>query len=147
MARAAVADGSAFRKLRQMVEAQGGEAEMLDRTELFEKAGFSHDVRAAKKGFISRMDTEKCGLAAVLLGAGRAVMDSRIDHSAGILVHKKTGEPVEAGEKLATLYTNDESAFPAAAALYESAVTLSEERPAEQPLIYAAVDRQGVRPF
>ena len=75
------------------------------------------------------MNTEQCGIASVMLGAGRTVKDGPIDYSAGILMHKKTGGSVTVIECIATLYASDESLLSNAAKTYLEAITFGETAP------------------
>ena len=75
------------------------------------------------------MNTEQCGIASVMLGAGRTVKDGPIDYSAGIVMHKKTGDAVSMGERIATLYASDESLFTNAAQTYLAAITIGNTVP------------------
>ena len=143
-AKAAIADGSALNRLAAMVEAQGGDASYILDTEKFEKASYSYDVCAEKDGYIVSMNTESCGIASSMLGAGRITIDSEIDYSAGIVIRKKVGAQVVKGEVLATMYSMKQELFEAAAARYQEAVVIDEKQPEKQPLIYARVTKDSV---
>ena len=93
------------------------------------------------------MDTEKCGIASVLLGAGRETKDSPVDLSAGILLHKKTGDTVKKGELLATMYASKQDLFVAAEEKYDSAITIGSENVKRNPLVYARITKDGVERF
>ena len=121
LAKGAIEDGSAFEKLKEIVKAQGGETAVLDDTELFEKAKYSFEITAEESGYISRLDSEKIGISSVILGAGREYKGDKIDHSAGILLKKKTGDFVNKGDILAVMYANDESKFDEAEKVFKSA--------------------------
>lgn len=146
-AKAAIADGSALERLAAMVEAQGGDPEYIRNTEKFEKATHTYDVTAEKDGYIVSMDTESCGIASSMLGAGRETIDSALDFTAGIIIHKKTGAKVAKGEVLATLYTTKPELFKVAAERYQKAVVIADEKPEVQPLIYARVTKERVERF
>ena len=139
LARRAIEDGSALKKLIETVEAQGGNAELIRHPETFKKAAFSHPVLAKKSGYIAKTDTEAYGISSLLLGAGRNTAEDEIDFSAGILLRKKTGDRVEAGEEIATLYANREELFAAAEEKLLSATEISAEKPVPAPLIYDIV--------
>ena len=143
-AKAVVADGSALKRLAAMVEAQGGDPAYILDTENFEKAPFSYEVKAERAGYIVSMNTESCGIASSMLGAGRETKESEIDFTAGIIIQKKVGDYVEAGETMATMYTSKEALFASAAKRYQEAVVIAEEAPEKQPLIYARVTKEGV---
>ena len=143
-AKQVVADGSALKRLAAMVEAQGGDSRVIYDTEGFEKAPFTYEVIAKEGGVIQAMDTEKCGIASVLLGAGRETKDSPVDLSAGILLKKKTGDCVEKGDVLAIMYASKQELFAAAEEKYLSAVTIGSENVQRKPLVYARVTKDGV---
>ena len=67
------------KRLAAMVEAQGGDSSVIFDTDKFEKAAYQHEVLAKKSGYITFMDTESCGIASAMLGAGRETKDSQID--------------------------------------------------------------------
>ena len=144
MVRKVLDNGEALERLIAMVEAQGGDSKVIRDTECFVKAPCQYEVKAEKSGYITHMDTESCGIASSMLGAGRETKDSDIDFSAGIILKKKVGDYVEKGQTLAVMYASDETLFPAAEKRYEEAVTIQEEKPQIQPLIYARVSKDGV---
>ena len=146
-AKAAIEDGSALQKLIDMVEAQGGNGDVIRDTTLFEEAKCSYEVLAKEDGVIQAMDTEKCGIASVMLGAGRETKDSPVDLSAGILLHKKTGDAVKKGDVLATMYAAKEELFASAEAKYRSAITIGQEPVKRASLIFAKVSKDGVERF
>lgn len=90
-----------------MVELQGGDPSYILDPSKFASAPYSKAVTARESGYISHMDTEAVGLACMALGAGRQRKDDIIDPAAGIVLHKKTGDNVEAGETVATLFASD----------------------------------------
>ena len=135
-----IANGSAFEKLKQMVKAQGGDVKLIDDTANFKKAKYSHQVICANRGYICKSDTEAYGLASLALGAGRNALGDKIDYSAGIILNKKTGDFVEEGEEIATLYSNDKSSFERAEKILLSATEIKDSKPEEEPLIYCTVE-------
>ena len=135
-----IANGSAFEKLKQMVKAQGGDVKLIDDTANFKKAKYSHKVICANRGYICKADTEAYGLASLALGAGRNALGDKIDYSAGIILNKKTGDFVEEGEEIATLYSNDKSSFERAEKILLSATEIKDSKPEEEPLIYCTVE-------
>ena len=140
MAKGAIKDGSALAKFRQTVAAQGGNAALIDNTENFAKAKYSYAVKSATRGYICKVNTEAYGLASLALGAGRNTMEDKIDYSAGIILKRKTGDFVEAGEEIATLYANDKSKFAAAEKLLISATEMQDKKPKDEPLVYCTVE-------
>ena len=122
----ALDSGAALERLRLMIEAQGGDSRVIDDDGVLTIGKFTYDVTSPQDGYITRMNTERCGIASVMLGAGRTVKDGPIDYSAGIVMHKKTGDAVSMGERIATLYASDESLFTNAAQTYLAAITIGD---------------------
>lgn len=143
-ARKTIEDKSALGRLVAMVEAQGGDSKVIMDINEFEKAPYSYQVVATTDGYISKMNTEKCGIASVLLGAGREKKDSPIDYTAGIIIHKKTGDQVQRGETIATLFASKENLFQDANEEYLDAITIENTKKDRNPLIYARVSKEGV---
>ena len=125
----ALDSGAALERLRLMIEAQGGDSRVIDDDGVLTIGKFTYDVTSPQDGYITRMNTERCGIASVMLGAGRTVKDGPIDYSAGIVMHKKTGDAVSMGERIATLYASDESLFTNAAQTYLAAITIGNTAP------------------
>ena len=144
MAEKAITDGSALERLAAMVEAQGGDASYILDTGKFARAPYAYEVLAQRGGYIASMNTESCGIASSMLGAGRETKESEIDFSAGITIKKKMGDYVEKGEVLAIMYASKEEMFEVAAKRYQEAVIITDEKPAEEPLIYARVTKDAV---
>ncbi len=144
LAQEALDSGSAFETLCAMVSAQGGDSAVLRDTALFARAGIAHTIRARRAGYIAAMNTEEIGNASVLLGAGRETKESAIDFAAGIILHAKTGQWVESGAPLATLYTNRLDATASAEARFLAALKIDDAPPAKRPLIFARVSVDGV---
>lgn len=147
MAEEAVASGAAYEKLKQMFAAQGGDVSVLDDPDKFQKAKFSRPLLAAESGYLVQMDTEMVGNASVGLGAGRITKEDVIDFAAGIVLHKKTGDKVEAGECLATLYADQEEKFDAAEEMFRAALTFGPEPEPVPALVMARVTEEGVERF
>ncbi len=135
----AIDNGTAFLKFKEIVAAQGGDTACLDNTELFERAEFCTEIKAARFGYISHLNTQLIGKASMELGAGRAVIDDKIDHAAGIILEKKTGDYVAPGDIIATLYTNDDSMIYDAAVIFDSAIEYADSKPETPPLIYDVI--------
>ena len=125
----ALNSGAALERLRMMIDAQGGDSRVLDDDSLLAIGKFTYDVTAPQDGYITHMNTEQCGIASVMLGAGRTVKDGPIDYSAGIVMLKKTGDAVRAGESIATLYASHESLLVNAAKTYLEAITFGKTAP------------------
>lgn len=143
----AIRSGAALERLVAMVEAQGGDSEVILNTDKFAKAPYVYEVKAEKDGYITHIDAEGCGIASAMLGAGRETKESEIDYTAGIILHKKTREKVEKGDVLAALYTSKEELFEAAAEKYKKSIFIEEEAPKKEPLVYARVTPKGIEKY
>lgn len=132
-------NGKAFAKFKELIAAQGGDAEQAEKPELLPQAHIRQIVTAPKNGFIRTIRAENIGNAAMLLGAGRVQKGDIIDLSAGIVLHKKAGEKVQLGEKLATLYTNNESRLTEAENKLLAAYSFSAAKSKREPLILGIV--------
>ena len=135
MAKKALSSGQAFEKFKEMVQAQGGDIRYVEHPEFFERDAFEGEVLAAEDGFLSGMDTEKIGVAAGLLGAGRETKDSVIDMSAGIYLKKKIGDIVKKGEPIAICYAGTKEKLNRGMAMFESSIRYSKEAPRIPKLI------------
>ena len=144
MVEQALASGAALEKLCLMVQAQGGDAGYIRAPHTLPRAKYEKQVLCEEEGYLCAMDTEKIGISAVLLGAGREIKESTIDPAAGLRIEKKTGDPVAPGDVLAVLYAEDEAKFAAAEAEYRSALTFGPKAPAPIPLVYALVEKDKV---
>ena len=109
MLREAIRSGAALSKFREWIASQGGDASVVERTELLPQAKYQIEVPAPRAGVVERIVADKIGAAAMLLGAGRVTKESRIDLAVGIVLRKKVGDPVRESESLATIHANREN--------------------------------------
>lgn len=112
----AISSGAALKRLAQMVVLQGGDPTYITHPQQFVLSPAVHEVKAQAGGYVTQLNAEICGLAAVTLGAGRENKDSKIDFGAGIVIEKNKGDTVHPGDVLATLYSQTEAACRAAEA-------------------------------
>ena len=144
LARQQIANGEAFAKLKEMVQAQGGDTSVLDDPEKFAPPNVCYEVLAQREGFLYAMDTERCGVASMELGAGREKKEDPIDYSAGIVLRKKVGDFVRKGEVLASFYSSEESKCRTAEQTFTQALRIQDARPEQTALIHTRVTAQGV---
>lgn len=123
-----ITDGSALKKLAECVALQRGNSDCIFDTSKLSIAPFAVDFVAEKSGYISSMDSSQIGITSVILGAGRTKADDKLDHGAGVVLKRKTGDRVEKGECVAVFYSSDEKLFAPALEKFKSAITISEER-------------------
>lgn len=134
-----IKSGAALAKFCEWIKAQGGSDEFVDNPEALGTAKYITEYKAQGSGYISFMNTEMIGKAAAALGAGREKTTDSVDHTAGIVLRKKTGDAVRSGDVIAVLYTNKEASEIEAARLLSEAITYSAEKPAEESLVYGII--------
>ena len=130
-----ISDGTALEKLSQMVTAQQGDGRDVYDTSRLPLAPVQLEVPALESGFVSRIEAEKVGLVSMHLGGGRATNDSEIDLSVGLVLHKKVGDSVEAGESLATIHASSQEKAAEAAELLRACYSLSPDPVQRSPFI------------
>lgn len=135
MAERSVKNGSALKKLKQFIEAQGGNSDVVEDYDIFGKANISENVFAEEDGYVEEIDARVVGLASQHCGAGREKKEDDIDLSAGILVRKKVGDKVTRGECIATVYGNDGEKVSRACKSVLKAYTIGAEQPPKPVLI------------
>ena len=138
--RRVMTDGTALKTFADMVSAQGGDPEWIYHPELFPAAPCSRAVAAPTDGYITRVDCEGYGTAALLLGAGRNRKEDVIDPAAGMILHAKTGDAVAKGQTIATLYASREELLDAVEAKLLASTEIGSDKPAERPLILGVVE-------
>ena len=134
-----LSDGSAYEKFLEFISAQGGNTDVIADTDRLPRASIIHKVIARESGYISKTDAEKIGSASVILGAGRVSKEDSIDYTAGIILHKKKGDKIEAGDVIAEFHTNDEDKISSAEEIFFDAVIISENMPEKSELIYKVI--------
>lgn len=109
MLKAVIDDGSALELFGKLIEAQGGNASIIHDTSLLPTAKHQIEVPATASGYVTKIEADDIGVAAMLLGAGRATKEDRIDLAVGIVLTKKIGDLVQKGEPLAIIHSNTEN--------------------------------------
>jgi pyrimidine-nucleoside phosphorylase len=135
LCRRLIADGSALDRFRNVIAAQGGDPRVIDDPKRLPQARRRLEIAAPRTGFIQRLTARSIGHATMLLGAGRARIDSVIDPAVGLLLHKKEGDSVQAGEPLCTVLANDSAHQDAAVELIRQSYTIGNEPVDVPPLI------------
>lgn len=123
-------NGKALEKFKEFLSNQGGDASVVDDPSKLPQAAYKIDVPAKEAGVVSEIVADEIGVAAMLLGAGRATKEDEIDLAVGIMLRKKVGDNVEKGEPLVTLYANRENVDDVTAKVYDN-IRISEK--AEAP--------------
>jgi pyrimidine-nucleoside phosphorylase/thymidine phosphorylase len=132
-------DGSGYRKFKEVIQAQGGNPQVLDRFDLLPNASGAREIASPRSGFVSQIKAEDIGLASSMIGAGRDTKEAEIDPAVGVILEVKVGEKVEAGAVLCRLYHTKEDRLDEAAQLVEDAFRISSHPPEERELILEVV--------
>ena len=130
-----IKSGKAIEKLKELIKIQGGDETVVDNPEKLPKASNHIEVKSLKSGYISSMDAEDIGIAAMLLGAGRRTKEDKIDYAAGISLKKKIGDYVEKGETLSVLHTNLDE-YKSAYDMALNALVISKDKAKPEDYIY-----------
>jgi pyrimidine-nucleoside phosphorylase len=136
LAEKAIADGTAFQKFRELVEAQGGDVSFVDEPGRLPRATEIESVPSPASGWLSQVDARGIGEASVALGAGRASKADAVDHGVGFEIHHKVGDRVEAGDRLFTIHANDARKLADARQHVLAAHSISDRTAAPLPLFY-----------
>ncbi len=134
----ALRSGKAYEKWRQMVEAQGGDPDAIERDDFIKVSG-KVTVEARDDGYLFSFDTFKVGMAATVLGAGRSKKEDRIDPHVGIMVLKKIGEKVSKGEPVFEVLYNDENRLKESLSYLEGAFQIKKEPPPSFELVFEKI--------
>lgn len=127
-----IKNGKALDKFKLFLKNQGGDPSVVDNPEKLPQAKYKIDVPAKESGFISNIVADEVGIAAMLLGAGRATKEDTIDLAVGLMLHKKVGDKVEKGESLLTIYSNRENVEDVKIKIYQN-ISISSH--AEKPVL------------
>ncbi len=132
-------NGSAFETFKNFIIAQGGAEEEVLNPDLLSKANFIEEVICTESGWVSKIHTEEIGKISLLLGGGRETKESEIDLSVGLILHKKHGDYVNAGESLATIHANDLEKLALAKERLLNAYSFSDKQVEKQPVIKGVI--------
>ncbi len=138
-----ISSGAALERFRQMVELQGGSVASIDDPGKLPQAKSTQQITAAKSGFVTSMQCEQIGTSCVILGGGREKKEDSVDPAVGIVLHKKVGDRVAAGEPLATIHYNAEDRAARAKQRIESSIEIGESAPAKRPLVHQIIGRKS----
>jgi len=138
-------EGTAFNKFKEIVTAQGGNPEIIDKPELLPLAKHSTKIKADISGFVQKIDSRLVGESAMLLGAGREKKESKIDLSVGIILKKKVASKVKINEDLAEVFYNDSGKLKEVKKKLFSSFVIEDKKPHKLPLILATISKEGVK--
>jgi pyrimidine-nucleoside phosphorylase len=143
LVRHAIRSGEALRKFTAMVERQGGDVRVINEPARLPTAAHKQTIKAGATGYLTRLDAEAVGRAAMILGAGRARADAAIDLAAGIRLWKKPGDAVNSGDDVLELHYNDPSKLAEAMAMAGEGIEVKAQPVPAPPLVLAWVHTDG----
>ena len=132
-------DGSGYKKFKEVIQAQGGNAQVLDRFDLLPNATGVREICSPRNGYVSAIEAQAIGLASSMIGAGRDTKDDAVDPAVGVILEVKSGQKIDAGAVLCRIYYTKEDRLDEAADLVEDAFRISTTAPAERELILEVV--------
>ena len=139
LAQARLLDGSGYRKLKEVIQAQGGNPQVLDKFELLPNATGAREISSPRAGYVTAIDAEDIGRASALMGAGRNTKEDSVDPAVGVVLEVKVGQKVDAGGVLCRLYYTNEEHVEEAAQQVEDAFRISNQPAEERELILEVV--------
>lgn len=140
-------EGAAFNKFKEMITAQGGNREIIDKPELLPLAKHCTKIKADIGGYIQKIDSRLIGESSMLLGAGREKKESEIDLSVGIILKKKVGNKVNINEDLAKVYYNDSEKLKEVKNKLFFSFVIGDKKTKKLPLILATISQEGIKEF
>jgi pyrimidine-nucleoside phosphorylase len=134
-----IRSGHALESFRQMVKLQGGDERVIDDASMLPRSKHTTHVSSTRKGYIAEIDCQAVGLASVILGGGRAKKEDSIDASVGIILHRKVGDTVSAGDSLCTIHYNSETQANEATTLLQKSFRIAEAGPTKRETLIRKV--------
>jgi thymidine phosphorylase len=139
-----ISSGKALDTFRRMVELQGGDPRVIDDAKRLPQAEHTATISSTKDGYLASLQCEQVGTACVILGGGRERKEDSVDPAVGIVLHKKVGDQVSAGETLATIHYNAETKAERAQQLIEKSFQFADAPPdKKRPLIHRVIRGPG----
>ncbi|MGH9582221.1 MAG: thymidine phosphorylase, partial [Bryobacteraceae bacterium] len=139
VAQAKLLDGSGYRKLKDVIAAQGGNPQVLDKFDLLPNATGAQEITTSRAGYVSAIDAELIGQASSMIGAGRNTKEDSIDPAVGVILEVKVGQKIDAGSILCRIYYTGDEHLEEAAGLVEDAFKISQQPADERDLILEVV--------
>jgi pyrimidine-nucleoside phosphorylase len=139
LAQKVLLDGSGYRKFKEMIQAQGGNPQVLDRFDLLPNATGAQEITSPRGGYVSAIDAQLIGQAATMIGAGRDTKEDSIDPAVGVILEVKVGQRIDAGGVLCRIYYTKEDLLEEAAQLVEDAFRISNQAPEPRELILEVI--------
>ena len=130
-----IASGEAFKKFLKIVKLQGGDTACIIHPEKYPKAKYHKRLISMENGFVSSINNNELGMAALELGAGRKTKETVIDPSAGIIFYSKIGTEIKEGDIVAELFSNKKDSLRIAGDKIFNAIVLSKKKTSAPKLI------------
>jgi len=141
-----ISNGSALKKFREIITQQGGDPRVIDDPQRLPQAQHQSPFLSPSSGFVTGIQCEQVGIASLVLGGGREKKDEVIDPAVGLVLHKKVGDPVRAGEPLCTIHYNSDAHLADAERLLRQAYRIADKPPAfKRPLIHRVICGEGMQ--
>lgn len=141
--RNSISSGNALAKFIEIVEAQGGDARIVDDISLLPSAPVSRECLAGRDGFVVEATPRTVGHGIIALGGGRRTMDDKVDPSVGFVIYAKPGERVVRGERLATIHARDEAGIRKGIEVLAEAITIGDDKPDLLALVSTRISADG----
>src|SRR4051794_26792214 len=132
-------DGSGYRKLKDVIQAQGGNPQVLDRFEMLPNATGVREISSPRPGYVSGIEAEYIGLASQMIGAGRDTKEDAIDPAVGVILEVKVGQKIDPGSILCRIYYTGDEHLEEVSELVEDAFKISQQPVDERDLILEVV--------
>jgi pyrimidine-nucleoside phosphorylase len=139
-----IKNGKGLERFRMLVIEQGGEVQSIDNLALLPQSAYREEVLSAASGFVTSIECERMGVAGVMLGGGRFTIEDSVDPAVGIVLHKKVGDPVAAGEALCTVHYNLPERFSEAVPVIVAAYSIGAQRPQPRSLVQKVIQGRSV---
>ena len=136
----ALESGAGLAKFREYVAGQGGDPAVTENDSLLPLSEYVETVTASRDGFVTGLDAMQIGLASQHTGAGRETKEDSIDHGAGILLQRKIGDPVKAGEALCTVFSAEKKKLASASDEAAKDFQIGDKKPEIPELIHRVID-------
>jgi pyrimidine-nucleoside phosphorylase len=143
----AISSGRAAEKMREIIDAQGGNGSVVDDPSVLPQARACELYDAPRRGFVARVEPRAVGRGVVAIGGGRQRVDDVIDPAVGFVITAKPGDWVEQGEPLATIFARDTAGIEVGRAALREAIAIADEAEPPLPLVSHRVTMEGVEPY
>jgi pyrimidine-nucleoside phosphorylase len=143
----AISSGRAAEKMREIIDAQGGNGSVVDDPSVLPQASACELYDAPRRGFVARVEPRAVGRGVVAIGGGRQRLDDVIDPAVGFVITAKPGDWVEQGEPLATIFARDAAGIDVGRAALREAIVIADEAEPPLPLVSHRVTMEGVEPY